>query len=482
MAGGLPSGTPGSRSAFESIMLLLAAGIGSGVMVLPRAMAAVGVPLMTLMFVFGWLISSLTTWILFRAVADSRSQPESIMTISSRLLSGSTPNMLGLISPQALGSELDPHDPHDPHAPFLSPGGGAHSVLERKRSTSVYDYKDRKRTKETARPTLSLPLPGPSYGDLLAMVWIPKMMVFLDLVLLVHQQLALTVYFLFISQFVAKLPYLSDCPRDLFILLISVPATKLAQLESIGGLARFASISPAVLLFMMCGIFWRWLFPDNMAPADFSHGPDPATAPAVMCIAVFSFMWHTNCVTVARELQDPSPTRCCLVVFVSTTVLLAAYTSLAFFGYETFGQRLRTVPTIMMLYSANDPIFMVVRFLLSISLFVAIPLNVYPVRESVLSLIRHNFPKYLDRVVNHQDFLSSILVVLPAILAINFPDVTQIITVIGGSLVSFLMIVFPVFIGELVLPMWVVWILQALAVVLVTFLITASLGLYGKPV
>ena len=197
---------------------------------------------------------------------------------------------------------------------------------------------------------------------------------------------------------------------------------------------------------------------------------------------VFSFMWHTNCVTVARELQDPSPTRCCLVVFVSTTVLLAAYTSLAFFGYETFGQRLRTVPTIMMLYSANDPIFMVVRFLLSISLFVAIPLNVYPVRESVLSLIRHNFPKYLDRVVNHQDFLSSILVVLPAILAINFPDVTQIITVIGGSLVSFLMIVFPVFIGELVLPMWVVWILQALAVVLVTFLITASLGLYGKPV
>ena len=123
----------------------------------------------------------------------------------------------------------------DPHALLPSPAPGA--LMERKRSTSFYDYKDRK-SREGARAARSTPLLGPSYGDLLAMVLPPKFMSLLDLVLLVHQQLALTVYFLFISEFLAKLPYLSDVPPDFTILVLSVPATKLAQLESIGKLAR----------------------------------------------------------------------------------------------------------------------------------------------------------------------------------------------------------------------------------------------------
>ena len=194
-------------------------------------------------------------------------------------------------------------------------------------------------------------------------------------------------------------------------------------------------------------------------------------------------MWHTNCVTVARELRDPSQFRCCLVVFTSTTVLLVAYTSLAYFGYETFGQKLRSVPTIMMLYSPSDPLFMAVRFFLSISLFVAIPLNVYPVRESVLSLIKHNCSKQAhDRSVEYQGLLSVVLVMVPAFCAICFPYVTQIITVIGGTLVSFLMIVFPIFIGELVLPMAWVRVFQLLTLAFVPQLIAASLGWYGKPI
>ena len=198
---------------------------------------------------------------------------------------------------------------------------------------------------------------------------------------------------------------------------------------------------------------------------------------------VFSYMWHTNCVTVARELRDPSQFRCIFVVLMSTTILLFAYTTLAFFGYKTFGQELRKVPTIIMLYSASDPLFIAIRFSLSISLFVAIPLNVYPVRESVLAMIKTQCGQQAhDDALQYQDFLSAILVVVPALCAICFPYVTQIITILGGSLVSFLMIVFPVLIGQLVLPEWLAYGLLAVTCPFVMFLIVASLGYCGHPI
>ncbi|OLP92536.1 putative protein phosphatase 2C 27 [Symbiodinium microadriaticum] len=483
---GFSQSTPGKpRSAVESIMLLLAAGIGSGVMVLPRAMAAVGPGAMLVLFIGGWLISSVTTWILFSAVTEARRQPETIMSISSRLLSNSmsSHSLVGLISPQAARGLDTPtaREPHDPHA-LLSPT--AATVLERKRSTSVYDFKDRKSSKQTARVVEQAHLPGPSYGDLLAMVWPPSYMTLLDLVLLVHQLLALTVYFLFISEFMAKLPLVSECPSPVVILILAVPASLLAQLESVGGLARLASISPFALLFMMFGVFYRYHYPDSgMAPSDFSTAePDHEAIPSVMCVAVFSFMWHTNCVTVARELRDPSATRRLFVVLTATTVLLFAYTSLAYFGYETFGQELRKVPTIMMLYSGDDPIFMTVRVLLSCSLFVAIPLNVYPVRESILNQVRfHSSGACFEAAIQRQNYISICLVFVPAILAIVIPSVTAIITVIGGSLVTFLMIVFPVFISELVLPETAVLLLKFLALLVVPSLVAASFKLIGKP-
>ncbi|CAE7746433.1 SLC38A6 [Symbiodinium necroappetens] len=483
---GFSQSTPGKpRSAVESIMLLLAAGIGSGVMVLPRAMAAVGPGAMLVLFIGGWLISSVTTWILFSAVTEARRQPETIMSISSRLLSNSmsSHSLVGLISPQAARGLDTPtaREPHDPHA-LLSPT--AATVLERKRSTSVYDFKDRKSSKQTARVVEQAHLPGPSYGDLLAMVWPPSYMTLLDLVLLVHQLLALTVYFLFISEFMAKLPLVSECPSPVVILILAVPASLLAQLESVGGLARLASISPFALLFMMFGVFYRYHYPDSgMAPSDFSTAePDHEAIPSVMCVAVFSFMWHTNCVTVARELRDPSATCRLFVVLTATTVLLFAYTSLAYFGYETFGQELRKVPTIMMLYSGDDPIFMTVRVLLSCSLFVAIPLNVYPVRESILNQVRfHSSGACFEAAIQRQNYISICLVFVPAILAIVIPSVTEIITVIGGSLVTFLMIVFPVFISELVLPETAVLLLKFLALLVVPSLVAASFKLIGKP-
>ena len=193
-------------------------------------------------------------------------------------------------------------------------------------------------------------------------------------------------------------------------------------------------------------------------------------------------MWHTNCVTVARELRDPSATRRLFVVLTATTVLLFAYTSLAYFGYETFGQELRKVPTIMMLYSGDDPIFMTVRVLLSCSLFVAIPLNVYPVRESILNQVRfHSSGACFEAAIQRQNYISICLVFVPAILAIVIPSVTAIITVIGGSLVTFLMIVFPVFISELVLPETAVLLLKFLALLVVPSLVAASFKLIGKP-
>jgi len=64
----------GEKSPMEVVVLLLAGAIGTGVLVLPKAMAAVGYGTMVGLLSVGCLISATTTWMLLMAVAAVKAE------------------------------------------------------------------------------------------------------------------------------------------------------------------------------------------------------------------------------------------------------------------------------------------------------------------------------------------------------------------------------------------------------------------------
>ena len=180
---------------------------------------------------------------------------------------------------------------------------------------------------------------------------------------------------------------------------------------------------------------------------------------------VFASFWHTNCVAIAREFNDPTATRLFALSFVSAFLLGSLYYFLAFGGYCTFGSRLLEAPNIVTMYGQEDPFFTTVRLGLAFSLTVAIPLNVFPIRESVENMQLFNrLPIRLRRqllgpvsdpklqAARQHEIVGVTLVLIPMTLSLCFSNVIQLITILGGSLVSLLMIVFPCIVFRMICP------------------------------
>jgi hypothetical protein len=207
---------------------------------------------------------------------------------------------------------------------------------------------------------------------------------------------------------------------------------------------------------------------------------DLQRVPAVTCICVYAFMWHTGCVCIARDLQNPTPGRCAAVAVGSTTSLCIVYIIIAVGGYLSWGERVFHQNSIVDMYPEDDLMFIVVRLGLVIGLLICSIVNMYPLRESCVSLTKMLVPDYkltrLGRVC--WGFALTACVVIIAIL---FPEVVQIITTLGGTFATFLMVIFPLIIAKLVLSR-VRWLISlVIGSLIAVFLIVAGLELIGKP-
>mmetsp|Transcript_15802 Transcript_15802/g.49989 ORF Transcript_15802/g.49989 Transcript_15802/m.49989 type:complete len:424 (-) Transcript_15802:65-1336(-) len=417
----------GSKSLVSSSLLLLSTGIGSGVMVLPKAMAAVGYLPMLAVLAVGSLLSAGTTWVLFLAVAEARQGAQDW--------------------------------------PLLREGGGAE--------------------KSNGNPTV-LHAPSskqrPSYADLLATVtprWGP---VALDVILIIYGEGALVTYFIFISNFVHKFDFWPSVLGEVETVALAACAVFPAVLlPTVGGLARFASAGIVALTLMTLGIWAREPAAASGRSGPLSAATRPERLPAVLCICVYAFMWHTNCVTVARELRSPTPRRCAAVACGATALLYVVYATIAAGGYLSWAEDVLGTNSIVDMYAPGDPLFIAIRLALSSALLVAIPINVYPIRESCVSLVGHLRPGYKLGFAGRALWGAG-LVAFSAVVAMLYPDAVFYITVLGGTLVSLMMMVFPALIARTVLGCWAWRAFLAVCLAATAVLIPAGLGLIGEPV
>mmetsp|Transcript_66426 Transcript_66426/g.205686 ORF Transcript_66426/g.205686 Transcript_66426/m.205686 type:complete len:239 (+) Transcript_66426:595-1311(+) len=203
--------------------------------------------------------------------------------------------------------------------------------------------------------------------------------------------------------------------------------------------------------------------------------------PAVLCIGVYAFMWHTNCVTVARELRDPTRKRCLAVALASTVLLYTVYAAIAVGGYLSWGDGLAESRSVVAMYAKDDVLFMAIRVLLSVAMIITTAINVYPLRESCMGLAAGLLGHRIGSNTLSHAVWAGVLVAVAAVLAIEFPDVVALITLLGGTLATCMMFVFPSVIAKMVLGprAWraAAAVLSALAAVLVL----AGFGLIGQP-
>lgn len=204
------------------------------------------------------------------------------------------------------------------------------------------------------------------------------------------------------------------------------------------------------------------------------------SAPTVLCIAIFAYMWHTNCAVIAREFAGPTPARCGKVAISGTVLLMCFYLVIAFGGYLSFGDTTADFASITELYPPDDPLFVGVRLAISFTLLVGIPVNTYPVRESCIGLVKICRPDYKASVLEHV-VIGGVLLLACALTAIVFPDVVKVITLMGGVCGGLLMLVFPAMISRLVFQPVTSNVIIGAAIVVYLLVAVAGLGLMGKP-
>lgn len=263
------------------------------------------------------------------------------------------------------------------------------------------------------------------------------------------------------------------------IILLAGITYPLTLYRNVGGLAKFANVVVGALFFMTLGIWVR-------APAAAAARTSPVLAfddmsasGSVLCICIYAFVWHNSCVTIARQLRDPTPYRCAGIALGATTLLCIVYFFIALGGYLSWGNVLLHTSSIIDVYDENDPLFIALRIALTASLIVAIGLNIFPLRESCCSLVRKVVPDYETSALSHAGWSFAIIGVATGT-AILCPAVTKDITILGGTIGPCMCIIFPVLISKMILSRapWIVALL--IGVSISVFLNLSALGVIGK--
>lgn len=402
------------------VAVLCATAIGTGVLVLPKTMAAVGILPALLILTLAAAVSAISTYTIFRAVASQQGARA--------------------IEAKDMSEELL----HD-------------SAVSARMIT---------------------------YADLLELATAPWVGAVLDVILIVYGHGSLVTYFLFITDFVHQIgPGDFVWPLSKTITIVALAAivyvpTLPARVTVLSRLSFVVLVSLVTLTF---GVAVNMPHAMAMRVTPVRTVGELQYAPEVLCVAVFAMMWHTNAVGVARDLDNPTPARCAVTAIAGAGSIVVIYAICAVMGYLSWGDAVSS--DIVAMYPRNDALFTVIRVLLSCSLLLVIPVNIFPIRESIFGLVRKvavvapGEPGFVARAL-----CSAGVVVLSAVIAIVYPDVVEIISLLGGLLATCLCVIFPALISRLILSQRAWKCALVAAAVLTVLLWSSAVHLIGKSI
>jgi amino acid permease len=397
----------------STALVLLTSGIGTGVLVLPYAMKSVGyVVLMALLF-GGSLVSFFTTLVLFIA-ATSDAAPRTDIELA--LTKGT------------------------------AQGTGHSETLEARSET---------------------------YSGLVVKNSAPSVGVVLDSVFIFHGLGTAVGYFIFLAGFLTTFPFwpIKDTKTTIFILAAAEFPCILGRTASI--LSKLGSFSVTAMVMLIIGIMFRApeLAEARTTPIDAVAEGWLGKIPETLCIAVFAFQWQNTSVHAANLLRDPTPRRCAICIGGATTLLLGIYAVVAGSAYVSFGRS--TEGNIVLMYPEEDPIFVVIRGCLILSVGACMAANMFPARDAIIARLG------VENTFMSRALVAGTSLTLTSMLAIVAPSVTEVVSILGGTGCTAMMLIFPSLVLKQVVSrtawMWIV----ALATPFIIFIELSGLRLVG---
>ena len=281
---------------------------------------------------------------------------------------------------------------------------------------------------------------------------------FLDVVTVLFGQGVVIAYFVFLGDFI---PPLADAfgfqlSRMASILGCCVLALPLAVPNKLSALKYVTPISTLSLIVTALVVIYRTpamhsSLTDESKDIDLAVFSWALLKAFAICIS--SFICHTNCVSVAGELVKPTDARANKIALRSALVQLVLYLLIGICGYVSFASN--TQQNFLKGYSDDDQLITLCRLLLSFTIFFGLPINTNPTAKACVNLVQAFKSMKADPLLpatpsDQTDPMRTVriavgfcVLVTGSIVSLFVPGIADVIGILGGSLGTLIMLVFP---------------------------------------
>ena len=229
--------------------------------------------------------------------------------------------------------------------------------------------------------------------------------------------------------------------RDLAMVAVNVVViVPLGMLRNLSAL-RFASIFSVVTLIMIALVLVSELPFFNHHYQDLHYFDFNLSIFSTYAVTLYAFVCHCNVPIVHSELIDRSVRRMSKAAFRAISIVLCGYIIIGLFGYfsvpdgtpSIITQR-KTPPGIQ-----DDWVMVVARTLFTITVVIAIPINIPPLRNSVTKFCFRRDQPSLKLHVG----ITLISLLTALIIAIFYPSIIFLFNFLGGFCASILVVLIP---------------------------------------
>ncbi len=320
-----------------------------------------------------------------------------------------------------------------------------------------------------------------SYGALLSHATSPVAGPLLDVVIVLYGSGVVIAYYVFLGDFIPSLAevigieFLQDRTKCLIVCCImSIPLgfpKRLSALQYISPVSTIALVLTAIVSVLRVPRMRDELTPEQ---AELDIAIPSMFLLKCFTISLFAFICHMNVVSVAGELIHPTSMRASKIARRASLTQLVFYIVIGVCGYMSFGQTVHQ--NFITNYPSGDHLIVVCRLLLSLTIFFALPMNTNPTANAFVHFLLttgiapdssspmeqplfeatspDGEPVVMEpEPLRYVRIMAAILVLVQGMtVAIYAPGIADVISILGGSFGTLIMLVCPMIIYVRVFP------------------------------
>uniref|UniRef100_A0A8C5MR59 Solute carrier family 38 member 8 n=1 Tax=Leptobrachium leishanense TaxID=445787 RepID=A0A8C5MR59_9ANUR len=177
------------------------------------------------------------------------------------------------------------------------------------------------------------------------------------------------------------------------------------------------------------------------------HSSSPSSWTSMFSVVptiCFGFQCHEACVTIYASMKNKSLSNWVMVSVISMLICLLIYTLTGIYGFLTFGEVVAA--DILMSYPGDDVVVIIARALFGVSIITIYPIVLLLGRSVLQEVWLDRKGRFLPLSKSYERFMRFILTVLwilvTLIIAMFVPDISEVISIIGG-ISAFFIFIFP---------------------------------------